>query len=203
LQRVAKKTASAEKSVPFSLLVKDFLKDPANIGTISQSSSALAGAMTDNLCLQPTDVVVEFGPGTGAITAHIRRHTHNYLGIERNPRFTSMLQGRFPDLHFVNGLAENSSQHHLDLGLAPPKAIVCGLPLSLLPAQAQDSIIAALDPLMPSGCTFRAYQYAHSYLFPPAIRFRRKMNSFLGPAKPNRLVLRNLPPAYVLTWHRS
>ena len=194
---------AAEKPVPLAMLVRDFLKDPANIGTITHSSAALAGAMTRNLSLSPDDVVIEFGPGTGAITDHIRRQTRSYLGIERNPRFTRMLKGRFPDLHFVNGLAEHSLGHHRDLGLAPPKAIVCGLPLSLLPARAQDSILESLGPLMPSGCTFRAYQYAHSFLFPPAIRFRRKMNAFLGQAQRSPLVLRNLPPAYVLTWRRA
>ena len=190
------------KQIVVFYFLRDFIKDPVAIGAISESSAALARAMVDNLPIAPGDPVVELGPGTGVFTRQIREKTHAYLGIERNCRFTQLLYKRFPDLTFVNGLAEDGFEHYSGMGLPPPKAIVCGLPLAIWSHELQDSIIDELDSLMTPGCIFRTFQYAHSFGFPLAIRFRRKMNALLGPCQRSRIVLRNLPPAFILTWSR-
>ncbi len=109
-----------QKSLPFFIFLRDFMKDPIRVGAISPSSSVLARAMINNIAIDPEDSVVELGPGTGAFTQQIREKTKVYLGIERNPRFTQILNRRFPDLNFVNGLAENGYHHHKDIGLPPP-----------------------------------------------------------------------------------
>ncbi|NIR52804.1 hypothetical protein GWO43_29695 [candidate division KSB1 bacterium] len=192
-----------EKQIRFFIFLKDFIKDPVRIGAISESSAVLANAMINNLMIDSGDSVVELGPGTGVFTRQIRKKTNVYLGIERNPRFTQILKRRFPSLNFVNGLAEDGFEHHKETGLPPPKAIVCGLPLAIWPNDLQDPIISVLDDLMKPGCIFRTFQYAHSFILPPAIRFRRKMNELFGPCHRSRVILRNLPPAFILTWCRE
>ncbi len=184
------------------IFLKDFIKDPKGIGAISESSSVLAKAMIGNLGIRPGDSVVELGPGTGVFTEHIREKTDVYLGIERNPRFARILDSRFPDLNFVNGLAEDGYQHYRRIGLPPPRVIVCGLPLAIWSSQLQDPILHSLDRLMTTGSTFRTFQYAHSFAFPQAVRFRQKMNALFEPCQEVRLVMRNLPPAFILTWCR-
>jgi len=183
--------------------LKDFIKDPVGIGAISESSAALAREMIDDLPITPGDPVVELGPGTGVFTRQIHEKTGTYHGIERNPRFTRLLDQRFPDLTFVNGLAEDGFELYSGMGLPPPKVIVCGLPLAIWARDLQDCVIDEIDNLMTSGCIFRTFQYAHSFGFPLAIRFRRKMNALLGPCQRSRIVLRNLPPAFILTWFRE
>jgi phospholipid N-methyltransferase len=184
------------------MFLRDFLKDPVSIGAISQSSNTLARAMISNLVIEPGDCVVELGPGTGVFTRQIREKTNAYLGIERNPRFTQLLDRRFPELNFVNGRAEDGLYHYEEIGLPPPKVIVCGLPLAIWSAELQDPIINVVDSLMTPGCIFRTFQYAHSFAFPLAIRFRSKMNVLCGRCRRSPLVLRNLPPAFILTWSR-
>ncbi len=201
LTRLAK--LDLRKQIYVLYFLRDFIKDPVGVGAISGSSEALARAMVDSLQIAPGDPVIELGPGTGAFTEQIRMKTNVYLGIERSPRFTRILYKRFPDLRFVNGLAEDGFEHYSLMGLPPPKAIVSGLPLAIWSPELQDSVIAALDSLMTPGCTFRTFQYAHSFAFPLAIRFRREMNARFGPFQRSRIVLRNLPPAFILTWSRD
>jgi len=191
-----------QKSLPFFIFLRAFMKDPIRVGAISPSSNVLARAMINNIAIDPEDSVVELGPGTGAFTQQICEKTKVYLGIERNPRFTQILNRRFPDLNFVNGLAENGYHHHKEIGLPPPKLVVCSLPVTMWSNELQDPIIDVLDNLMNPGCILRSFQYVHSFVTPPAIRFRREMNMLLGPCQRSCVVLRNLPPAFILTWRR-
>jgi phospholipid N-methyltransferase len=52
------------------------------------------------------------------------------------------------------------------------------------------------------GGTFTTFQYVHAYRMPPAAAFRREMSRRLDSQPAYQLVVRNVPPALVLTWHR-
>ncbi|MBA2493696.1 MAG: hypothetical protein H0V31_03245 [Acidobacteria bacterium] len=53
---------------------------------------------------------------------------------------------------------------------------------------------------MEQGCVFRTFQYAHGYYFPSAIKLREYMDKNYGKAKKSQIVMKNVPPAYTLTW---
>ncbi|MDX1433648.1 MAG: rRNA adenine N-6-methyltransferase family protein [Gammaproteobacteria bacterium] len=185
--------------------LKAFLNDPGAIGAISPSSQVLALAMVDDLDLQPGCGVLELGPGTGAFTAEIRSRLtspDDYVGVERDPGFARVLRERFPDLRIVNGLAEDIGDYYERNALSPPKAILCGLPLSIQRRDSLDSIVAVADELMSAGSEFRTFFYLPALPLPPAIYFRRRMNAVFGEHRPGRVVMRNLPPATVLAWRR-
>jgi phospholipid N-methyltransferase len=57
--------------------------------------------------------------------------------------------------------------------------------------------------LLKPGGTFTAFQYVHAYALPPAIAFRQDLSARFGGAPSRRLVLRNIPPAFVLRWTRQ
>ena len=188
------------------LLLKAFIRDPASIGAISPSSQSLARAMTSGLTVGPGEVVVELGPGTGALTAQIRRiipDSSNYFGVEREPIFVEILRQRFPDLRIVNSLAEKAGDMYKASGLKLPKAIISGVPSSTQSRKTLDSIIGVLDQMMVYGSVFRTFQYVHAFPLPSARHFRRKMDTFFGPHRRGRVVIKNLPPAVVLTWQKS
>lgn len=185
--------------------LKAFLNDPGAIGAISPSSQILALAMIEDLNLQPGDGVLELGPGTGAFTGQIRRilpNSSDYLGVERDAGFARVLSDRFPDLRIVNGLAEDVGQIYRDSGLHYPKAIVCGLPLSIQRRATIDSIIDVVHELMTPGSEFRTFFYLHALPLPSAVHLRRRMDTEFGRHDNGRVVLRNLPPAIVLAWRR-
>jgi len=178
---------------------------PARTGAVAPSSVHLARAMVKGLTLGPGQTVVEFGPGTGALTSEIRRilpSPSSYLGVEIEPRFADLLRRRFPGLHVVEGSAEEAPRFVAEAGCAQVKAVICGLPFATLPAGVQDGVVRALDVLVGPGAQFRTFQYIHAYPLPPAVRFRHRMRELFGPHTREATVVRNLPPAYVLSWSR-
>ena len=195
-------TIARNRSLAF---LKLYLHNPLTVGSITPSSPALARAMTSGLRLKAGEGVLELGPGTGAITARIRRivpSPNTYLGIESEPRFIELLRDRFPDLVFVSGRAEHAGYFCAQACLDPVKAVISCLPFVGVKGSVYDEIIENLDQLMSPGCVFRTFQYLHTYLLPSPLRFRRKMGALFGPHRRSPIILRNLPPVFVLTWTR-
>ncbi len=161
--------------------------------------------MARGLVIDANESVMEMGPGTGALTDQIRHilpDDDGYIGIELEPRFVDLLRERFPNLRFEQNTVTRAFQVHADSGTPPVKVVICGLPISTLPIPVIDEIIGNLDRLLDPGSVFRMYQYVHAYYLPSAIRFRRRMASLFSDYRCEALVLRNLPPALVLTWSR-
>lgn len=185
--------------------IKTSLKSPKTIGAIAPSSQQLAKAMIKGLVLNSTDCLIELGPGTGSLTRQIAlhlNHHHNYLGIEREEFFVKHLKNHFKELHFFCGSAEDMVEIHTQQQQHPVKAIISGLPFATLPKQVRINIIKAIDTLMQTGSIFRTFQYVHSYFMPSAIQFRKEMEALFGKPISRRMVLGNLPPAFVFTWQR-
>ncbi len=65
--------------------------------------------------------------------------------------------------------------------------------------QILESVASALRP----GGTFTTFQYLHGYKLRQAASFRHAMSARMGGEPIVRLVLRNVPPALVLTWTKS
>jgi len=182
-----------------------FLSDPVAVGAITPSSNSLAREITRNLSIDQGQAVLELGPGTGAFTSYLcplLPEPGAYLGIEREPRFVRLLQEHFPDLKFVTGPAERLQGIGDRIGL-PLGAIISSIPFVGVRNTVHDSIIEDITNLMGPGCVFRTFQYLHTYLLPSSVRFRKKMSEKLGCHQRSRLILRNLPPVYVLTWIRE
>jgi len=74
------------------------------------------------------------------------------------------------------------------------------LPFVTLPEEVASKVLAEIEKYMEQGCLFRAFQYAHGYYTPAAIRLRKFMRDRYGFSKRSKLVAKNVPPAYTLTW---
>ena len=186
-----------------------FLRNPKHVGAIAPSSDALAKAMVDDLQVSPQQTIVEFGPGTGSFTKAINKRFDregqqgHYLGIERDENFVRHLRQRFPEMNFVHGSAELLPQYHTNSELPPVGGVVSGLPFASLPITVQDSITNMLSDLLVPGTTFRTFQYVHAYPLPTAVRFRKRMTDMGLKMARRKVILANIPPAYVLTWTRQ
>jgi len=187
--------------------LRAFLASPRTVGAVLPSSRNLARAMVHGIHLRENEVLVELGPGTGALTAHIRWALPDrsvYLGIEREARFVEILEERFPDLRFVRGDAADARKLLGEAGLGLPRVILSGLPFASLRREEHDRILAGIDAVLPPGGLFRTFQYLHGYFLPTARRFRHHTNDLLG-SRVHRSppLFLNVPPACVLTWERS
>ncbi|MCY4544578.1 MAG: methyltransferase [Gemmatimonadetes bacterium] len=181
------------------------LKSPTSVCAVAPSSRTLARAMAKGLTIGDDESVVELGPGTGALTDQIRHilpHDGGYLGIEIEPRFVDLLRKRYPGLRFEQNTVAKAFQLHANTGTPPVRAVISGLSISTMPSPVIDEIIANLDRLMRPGTVFRMFQYLHAYYLPASIRFRRRMAPFFSCYRVESVVLKNLPPALVMTWTR-
>jgi len=104
-------------------------------------------------------------------------------------------------MNIVCGNAMEMEAIHLSSGLGNVGHIICCLPFVFLPSEVRDGVLVEADKFMQKGCEFRTLQYAHGYHLPTAKKFREQMRKRYGKEQRSQLVVKNVPPAYVLSWH--
>ena len=183
-----------------------FLKNPAKVGAITPSSPELAQKMVKGIEPNAENIILELGVGTGAITKYLQDILPNeksYLGIELDRSLVKSLRKNYPELKIVCGNATETFSIHQKSGLGKVGFVICCLPFVSLPNEVGETILLEIDKFMQQGCTFCTFQYAHGYYFPSAIKLREFMRNRYGKAQRSRLVVKNVPPAYTLTWKTS
>jgi phosphatidylethanolamine/phosphatidyl-N-methylethanolamine N-methyltransferase len=188
------------------LFLGRFLRHPRTIGAIAPSSASLAHAMVRDLDLDGDKRVVELGPGTGALTGAILARlgpTARCLAIDREQQFVERLRQRWPHLECVCESAVELPALASARGLMPVDHIVSGLPFASLPVDVTAAILDSIERTLRPGGTFTTFQYVHAYRMAAAVEFRRNLSHRLGGAPHRELVMRNVPPAYVLTWRKG
>lgn len=180
-----------------------FLKNPLKVGSIAPSSPELAQKMIEGIFPDREAIVLELGVGTGAITKFLQEIVPNresYLGIEIDKTLVRLLKGNFPALKIVRGNALDAFSIYKKTGFGKVGYIICCLPFVSLPNEVGEEILSEIDKFMEQGCVFRTFQYAHGYYFPSAMKLREHMRHRYGKARKSPLIVKNVPPAYTLTW---
>ncbi len=180
-----------------------FLKNPGTVGSITPSSPELARRMVAGIRPAEDNVVLELGVGTGAITKFLQEivpDDSSYLGIELDRDLVRSLKRNYPNMKIARGNALDASEIHRKSGLGKVGTIICCLPFVSISNEVGEKILLEIDKFMQQGCTFRTFQYAHGYYFPSAIKLREFMLDRYGKAKRSSLIVKNVPPAYTLTW---
>jgi phosphatidylethanolamine/phosphatidyl-N-methylethanolamine N-methyltransferase len=180
-----------------------FLKNPGTVGSITPSSPELARRMVAGIRPDENNVVLELGVGTGAITRFLQDLVPNdesYLGIELDRDLVRSLRRNYPNMKIARGNALDAAEIHRKSGMGKVGTIICCLPFVSMPNGVGEKILLEIDKFMQQGCTFRTFQYAHGYYFPSAIKLREFMRDRYGKSKRSPLIVKNVPPAYTLTW---
>jgi phosphatidylethanolamine/phosphatidyl-N-methylethanolamine N-methyltransferase len=180
-----------------------FLKNPLKVGAIAPSSPDLVEKMLDGLQPDDHNIVLELGVGTGAVTKFLRDivpSRDSYLGIELDGELVKTLNRNFPDMNIIRGNAADAYSIHQQTGLGKVRYVVCCLPFVSLPKEISESVLCEVEKFMDEGCELRIFQYAHGYFLPPAIKLREMLQNRYGKSRRSQLVLKNVPPAFTLTW---
>ena len=180
-----------------------FLKNPLKVGAIAPSSPELAAEMLNGIQPDDHNIVLELGVGTGALTRFLRDvvpSKESYLGIELDSDLVTMLNENFPDMNIVCGSAAEAYSIHKESGLGKVRYVVCCLPFASLPKEISEVVLIEIEKFMNEGCELRIFQYAHGYYLPPAIKVREILKNRYGKSRRSPLVLKNVPPAFTLTW---
>jgi phosphatidylethanolamine/phosphatidyl-N-methylethanolamine N-methyltransferase len=187
----------------------EFLRRPTEIGAIAPSSKHLARRMLAGLPLETAEVVVEYGPGTGAFTGFIQRRlgpNTRFLAIEINPECVRLVRARHEGLRIHHGSVADVEKFLADEGINPHgpdgrggvDLIISGLPWASFPEQLQRSILEPSRRVLKPGGTLTTFGYHIGRLTPAGQRFARLLPSYFSRVERTSSVLRNIPPAFVL-----
>jgi phospholipid N-methyltransferase len=179
------------------------MRNPRAVGAIAPSSAQLAKRVAQHI--SPGCRVVELGPGTGVVTRELvtRVGTRGaILAVDTDHEFVERIRRAWPEVDCVCASAETLPALAATRGWTDVDHIVCGLPFAVLPAATTTLIVEGVHQLLRHGGTFTTFQYAHTFRLPPAVAFRRQVTARLDCQPTSQLIVRNVPPALVLSWRR-
>ncbi|HQX80682.1 MAG TPA: methyltransferase domain-containing protein [Vicinamibacterales bacterium] len=188
------------------LMLGRFVRSPRTVGAVAPSSRALAAEMVRGLDLTGPTTVVELGPGTGVVTSAISAQLGpdaHALAIDIEPKFVAAIARRFPRIEAVCASAADLPALLHARHMFPADHIISGLPFASLPGEVTTAILDAVAASLRPGGTFTTFQYVNGYPTPLAKSFRRALSARMGSSPERRMVWRNIPPAFVLTWRHQ
>lgn len=180
--------------------LKAFVKNAAQVGAIAPSSPQLSSILADTLDWQTVNCVLEYGPGTGSVTAEIvsrLREDVRFYSIERDPSFVAITRNRFPGIQVIEGCVTKVPELCRERGIEKVDAVLSGLPWASFSPALQDAALAAMFEILPPGGQFSTFAYWQGLLLPAGQRFRRFLEANFSTVERTRTAWRNLPPAFV------
>ncbi len=141
------------------------VRRPGTVGAVWPSSAALAGLLASVVPRSGDPVVVEMGPGTGAVSIQIARRLPaggRHLAVEVDPVMAGGLAQRLPGLEVINADACWMRVLLAARGVYRADVVISGLPWGLFSPAVQQTILGeVLAILPPEGC-FTTFAYRHA-----------------------------------------
>jgi phosphatidylethanolamine/phosphatidyl-N-methylethanolamine N-methyltransferase len=181
------------------------LRNPGKVGAVAPTSEAMAELLTRIVPRSGTPVVVELGPGTGAVTGVIDDRLPpgaRHLAVELDPAMAAFLQRTHPGLEVIEGDAAKLGALLAEHGVEHADAVVSGLPWSLFDDETQASILTQIADVVGTDGAFTTFAYRHGLVLSAARRFRRALHETFEEVLVTATVWRNLPPAFVYVCRR-
>jgi phosphatidylethanolamine/phosphatidyl-N-methylethanolamine N-methyltransferase len=182
-----------------------FLRRPSTMGAVAPSSARLAAVLASVVPTTGTPVVVELGPGTGAVSAVIDERLppgSRHLAVELDADMVAHLQRTRPSLEVVYGDARRLGKLLAELDVDHVDAVVCGLPWALFDDATQADILAEISRVIGATGAFTTFAYLPGMALRAARRFRRTLRGSFEEVLVSATVWRNLPPAFVYVCRR-
>jgi len=171
--------------------LRNWVGNPLTVAALAPSSQELCRLMAQYVEDDRPGVIVELGPGTGAVTqAMLDRGVapERLVLIEYSADFCTLLRERFPGVNVVNGNAYALGEVMEALGNPPVASVISGLPIVQKPLPQRQALLRDAFSRMAPGAPFIQFSYM---LVPP-------VKGLVGTTiSSTRWVLANLPPARV------
>lgn len=187
--------------------LREFLKAPVELGTCFASSKTLSRVLVTGLGLEQAKAVVEYGPGTGALTEEVLARIPKdcrFIAIERNAGLADELQRRWPEIHLHKDDARNAAAICEREGVKPGEVdiVINSLPFLLFPPDLQDELLRTTSEILRPGGRFTLLTYRIEGLMPSVNRVKRLMQNYFSEVQLRARVFQNVPPASVY-WCRK
>ena len=181
--------------------LKQYLRNPFGTGGVIPSGRQLAQLMVEKINPQPSEVIVELGPGTGAFTRELLSQgvdPANLILVEFNKEFVKFLEGEFPAVRIVKGAGQDLPQLLKALGQGPVKKIISGIPLRSMKPGDREQIAKAVAAVLEPGGMFVQFSYFKASPLPKSVAVEvGLLGDCVGTAK------NNVPPAFVWQYTKS
>jgi len=171
--------------------LRNWAGNPLRVGAVAPSGPELCRLMAGFVEAERPGIVVELGPGTGAVTqAMLDRGLSpgRLVLIEYSADFCYLLRERFPGVTVVNGNAYALNNVMEELGNPAIASVISGLPLVTRPLEERRTLLCEAMARMAPGAPF--IQFSYMLKAPVAGVVGTTISS-------TRWVLANLPPARV------
>jgi phosphatidylethanolamine/phosphatidyl-N-methylethanolamine N-methyltransferase len=181
------------------------LRNPGQVGAVVPTSDVMAELLTRIVPRSGEPVVVELGPGTGAVTGVIDDRlppAARHIAVELDPEMAAYLQRTHPGLEVIEGNAVKLGALLAEHDVEHADAVVSGLPWSLFDDDTQASILTQIAELIGPTGAFTTFAYRHGLLLSAARRFRRALHETFEEVLVSATVWRNVPPAFVYVCRR-
>jgi phosphatidylethanolamine/phosphatidyl-N-methylethanolamine N-methyltransferase len=181
------------------------VRRPATMGAVAPSSPRLGAVLASVVPRAGSPVIVELGPGTGAVSAVIAEKLPpggRHLAVELDPDMVTFLRHTRPQLEVVPGNAADLGSLLAERGVSSVDAVICGLPWALFDDATQASLLAEISRAIGATGAFTTFAYLHGMTLGAARRFRRTLRETFDEVLVTATVWRNLPPAFVYVCRR-
>ncbi len=183
---------------PAWLFFRRFLAHPLRLASILESSPALSRIVAEQLSCGADDYVVELGAGTGPVTRALLAagvSPDRLIAVEIDAQMAGFLRQGFPGVTVIEDDALGLKQVVRPEALKKIGAVICGVPISLLPAAQQRELVDLMLSLLPPGRPFLAYTHRLTSPLPAeALGLTGERRAF---------TLLNLPPASVWAYQKQ
>lgn len=183
-----------------SLLFRQFLKNPTQIGSLYPSSAPLCREMVNHINIETAANIVELGSGTGVITSEIlssMQPESNFVAIELDTHIYQHFKRHWPHIKIYNESAENLSLVLEKEKISHADAIISGLPWAAFPSKLQSYILSEVVANLAQGGYFTTFAYTQGMLLPSARRFRKLLDQNFSSVETSKIIWNNIPPAFV------
>lgn len=172
---------------------KEALKNIKTLGTVTPSSRFLSKRMLKQIDFSKAEVLVELGPGNGAITKHILKQLSpnaTLICFEINDNFYSQLQQlQHPQLIVLKLSAEKMIDALKKMNIYQVNYIISSLPLTIIPDEISDEILLKSFEILEDKGVFIQYQYSLTYFKKLKKVFKKSISLSFEPL--------NIPPAFI------
>lgn len=179
--------------------LRESIRNLKTTGSVARSSRFLCRRIAGKIEPERAKVVVELGPGDGAITRYILKRLlpeTTVLVFEINPVFIDKLREAFPDprITLIHDSAEHLQQHLTALGIESVDYFVSGIPFIVLPETLAENITSECKRWLRPGGLFIQFHYS-----PFMVHFYRRV---FGNVNVDFIPL-NIPPAFVVSCEKQ
>lgn len=175
---------------PRAAFFRELLHEPRSVGAVCPSSGALALRMAAWVDVSQAGWIIELGGGTGMVTQALLQRgvpCERLIVIERSRQLVNHLRSRFPGVRIAHADAADIARTALED--RPVAAIVSGLPMRSLPAEAVSRIVQAGAGVLDANARVVQFTYARRACSPWSVAGLHRIGS--------ETVWRNLPPARI------